>query len=72
MVSANLEVLIPAIVETCKPMKEIAKEAGVGENVMYRIAKGYLVRMDMMGKVIKCLGLNAKEVIIFDSGGAMR
>lgn len=64
MASAKVEIIVPAMAETCMTKKEIAEKAGVGANAVYRIAKGYWVRPDILGKVCKTLGLKVADVMI--------
>lgn len=68
MASARIEVIVPAMAETCMTKKEIAEKAGVGANAVYRIAKGYWVRPDILGKVCKFLGLKVADVMILHDG----
>lgn len=68
MASAKVEVIVPAMAETCMTKKDIAAKAGVSANAVYRIAQGYWVRPDILGKVCKFLGLKVADVMILHGG----
>ena len=46
--------------------QEIAKEAGVSVNIVYRMRRGYMVKMDRFGCVCKVLGLDPENIIDYD------
>ena len=66
MVCAKYEVMLAAMTESCMTPKEIAEAAGVSVNVVYRVRKGYMVKMEILGKVCRVLGLECKETIDFE------
>ena len=66
MVCAKIEVLLSAMANSCLTPQEIADKAGVGVNTIYRMRKGYLVRMEALGKVCKALGLDCADVIDYE------
>lgn len=66
MVCAKVNPIIAAMTASCMSPKEIAEAAGVSVNIVYRMRKGYLVKMDCFGKVCKALGINAEEYIDYD------
>ncbi|MBD5479576.1 MAG: helix-turn-helix transcriptional regulator [Lachnospiraceae bacterium] len=63
MVCAMVDKIIAAMTASCMSPKEIADSAGVSINIVYRIRRGYLVKMDRFGKVCRALGINAEEYI---------
>ena len=66
MVCAKYEIMLTAMTQSCMTPKEIAAAAGVSANTIYRIRKGYMVKMEILGKVCKVLGLECKDVIDFE------
>ena len=66
MVCAKVNPIIAAMTASCMSPKEIAEAAGVSVNIVYRMRKGYLVKMDCFGKVCKVLGINAEDYIDYD------
>ena len=45
---------------------EIADKADVSVNVVYRMRKGYMVKMDRFGKVCAVLGISPEDVIDYE------
>lgn len=66
MVCGKIEVIINAMVASCLSPQEIAEKAGVSINIVYRIRKGYMVKMERFGKVCKALGLSPEEAIDYE------
>ncbi|CCX86234.1 uncharacterized protein BN724_00110 [Clostridium sp. CAG:590] len=66
MVCAKYEIMISAMVQSCMTPHEIAEKAGVSITSVYRVRKGYLVKMEILGKICKVLDLNCNEVIDFE------
>lgn len=66
MVCAKIKPLIAAMTASCKTPQEIAKEAGVSVNIVYRMRRGYMVKMDRFGCVCKVLGLDPENIIDYD------
>lgn len=66
MVCARYEIMIAAMTQSCMTPTEIADAAGVSVNTIYRVRKGYLVKMEILGKVCKVLGLKCEDVIDFE------
>lgn len=66
MVCAKVPEIVAAMTRSCMTPTEIAKAAGVSVNIVYRIRKGYMVKMDRFGKVCKTLGLDPAEVMDFE------
>lgn len=66
MVCAKYEIMIAAMTESCMTPKEIAKAAGVSVNAVYRVRMGYMVKMEILGKICKVLGLKCEEVLDFE------
>lgn len=66
MVSAKVNKIIAAMTASCMSPQEIATAAGVSTNIVYRMRRGYLVKMDKFGRVCKALGIDAEEYIDYD------
>lgn len=66
MVCAKVNQIIAAMTASCMSPKEIAEAAGVSVNIVYRMRRGYLVKMDCFGKVCKALGIEAESYIDYD------
>lgn len=66
MVCARLDVIIPAMADSGLPPAKIAELADVNVNIIYRMRKGYLVKLENFGRVCHALGLSSKDVIDFE------
>ena len=66
MVCAKVPEIMAAMTRSCMSPTEIAKASGVSVNIVYRIRKGYMVKMDRFGKVCKTLGLDPADVMDFE------
>lgn len=66
MVCAKINPIIAAMTASCMSPKEIAEAAGVSVNIVYRMRKGYLVKMDCFGKVCKAIGIKAEDYIDYE------
>lgn len=66
MVCANVEKILIVMCNSCMTPGEIAEKAGVCVSAVYRVRKGYLVKMEIMGKVCAALGVKCEEVIDFE------
>lgn len=66
MVCAKVNQIIAAMTASCMSPKEIAEAAGVSVNIVYRMRRGYLVKMDYFGKVCRALGIEAESYIDYD------
>lgn len=66
MVCAKVDKIISAMVASCMNPQEIADTAGVSVNIVYRMRRGYLVKMDSFGKVCRALGIKPEEVIDYE------
>lgn len=66
MVCAKYKVMLAAMTQSCMTPKEIADAAGVSVNVVYRVRKGYMVKMEILGKICKVLGLKCEDAIDFE------
>lgn len=66
MVCAKINQIIAAMTESCLSPKEIAEKAGVGVNIVYRMRRGYLVKMEHFGRVCKALGIDAGDYIDYE------
>ena len=63
MVCAKYDAMITIMANSCMAPKEIAKKAGVSASAVYRIRKGYMVKMEIMGKVCAALGVKCEDVL---------
>lgn len=63
MVAAKVNQIIAAMTASCLSPQEIADKAGVSVNIVYRMRRGYLVKMDRFGRVCKVLGISPEDVI---------
>lgn len=66
MVCAKINPIIAAMTASCMSPTEIARKAGVSVNIVYRMRKGYLVKMECFGKVCRALGIEAQDYIDFE------
>lgn len=66
MICAKVDKIIAAMTKSCMSPKEIAEAAGVSVNIVYRMRKGYLIKMDCFGKVCRALGIEAQEYIDYE------
>lgn len=66
MVAAKVNQIIAAMTASCMSPLEIAEKAGVSVNIVYRMRRGYLVKMDRFGKVCQVLGIAPEDVIDYD------
>lgn len=66
MVCAKVNQIIAAMTASCMSPKEIAEAAGVSVNIVYRMRRGYLVKMDCFGKVCRALGIEAESYIDYE------
>lgn len=63
MVAAKVNQIIAAMTASCMSPQEIAAAAGISVNVVYRMRRGYLVKMDRFGKVCAVLGIDPEQYI---------
>ena len=66
MVCAKYKEMIAAMTASCMTPKEIAKKAGISPNAVYRVRKGYMVKMEILGKICKVLELDVNQVLDFE------
>ena len=66
MICAKIDKIIAAMTASCMSPKEIADKAGVGVNIIYRMRRGYLVKMECFGKVCRALGIKAEDYIDYE------
>ena len=66
MVAAKVNQIIAAMTASCLSPQEIADKAGVSVNIVYRMRRGYLVKMDRFSRVCKVLGISPEDVIDYD------
>lgn len=66
MVCAKVQVIIGAMAKSCLTPQEIADKAGVSINIVYRMRRGYMVKLERFGRVCKALGIDPDTVIDYD------
>lgn len=66
MVCAKVNQIIAAMTASCMSPLEIADKADVSVNVVYRMRRGYMVKMDRFGKVCQVLGIRPEDVIDYE------
>lgn len=66
MVCANIDKILIIMCNSCMTPGEIAEKAGVSKSAVYRVRKGYLVKMEIFGKVCAALGVKCEEVMDFE------
>lgn len=66
MVCADVAKMLTVMCNSCKTPGQIAEEAGVSRSAIYRIRKGYLVKMEIMGKVCAALGIRCEDVLDYE------
>lgn len=66
MVCAKVNQIIAAMTASCLSPREIADKAGVSINIVYRMRRGYMVKMEGFGKICRVLGIRPDEVIDYD------
>ena len=66
MVCAKVNVIIAAMTASCLSPQEIASKAGVSINIVYRMRRGYMVKMEGFGKICRALGIKPDEVIDYE------
>ena len=72
MVCAKVQVIIAAMVKCCMTPQEIADKAGVSVNIVYRMRRGYYVKLERFGKVCKVLCIEPEDVIDYERLGGDR
>ena len=65
MVAAVSSKIIVAMTKSGKTPVEIAEKARVPVNAVYRMRKGYLIRMDKFGRICDALGVAVEDVLDF-------
>ena len=63
MVCARVATLTAVMTASCMTPQQIAEAAGVSVNVVYRMRRGLLVKMDSFGRVCKALDVDPALVI---------
>jgi len=66
MLCARVDRIVTAMAESCLNPQQIADKAGVSINIVYRMRRGYMVKLDGFGKVCKALGIKPEEVIDYE------
>ena len=66
MVCAKVQVIIAAMVKSCMTPQEIADKAGVSVNIVYRMRRGYYVKLERFGMVCMVLCIEPEEVFDYE------
>lgn len=66
MVCANVDKILTIMCDSCMTATEIATAANVSRTAVYRIRQGYMVKMEIMGRVCKVLGVKCEEVLDYE------
>lgn len=66
MVCADVMKMLTIMCNSCKTPGQIAEEAGVSTNAVYRVRKGYMVKMEIMGKICDALGVKCEDVLDYE------
>ena len=66
MVCAKVDKILTAMAASCLTPGEIAQKAGVSINIVYRMRRGYMVKLDCFGKVCKALGVRPEDILDYD------
>ena len=66
MVCADVDKILTIMCNSCKTPVQIAEKAGVSTNAVYRVRKGYMVKMEIMGKVCAALGVKCEDVLDYE------
>lgn len=63
MVRIDVKKLVVAMANKCMTVKELAKAIGTSTTCIYKIRRGYLAKVETIGKICKVLELDAEELI---------
>lgn len=66
MVCADIEKVLTVMCNSCLTPGQIAERAGVSKTAVYRVRKGYMVKMEIMGKVCAALGVKCEDVLDYE------
>lgn len=66
MVCADATKILNVMCNSCLSPRQIAEKAGVSTSAVYRIRAGYLVKMEIMGKVCAALGVKCEDVLDYE------
>lgn len=66
MVCGKVKAIMSARCASCLSPQEIADKAGVSVNIVYRMRRGYMVKLERFGRVCKALGIEPDDVIDYD------
>lgn len=63
MMCADVNKILIVMCNSCMTPKQIAEKAGVSTSAVYRVRKGYMVKMEIMGRVCAVLGVKCEDVL---------
>ena len=66
MVCAKIDMILAAMTASCMSPKEIAQKSGVSVNIVYRMRRGYLVKMECFGKICRALEIEPANVLDYE------
>ena len=66
MMCAEVNKILIIMANSCLTPAQIAEKAGVSKNAVYRVRKGYMVKMEIMGRVCAALGVRCEDVLDYE------
>ena len=66
MVCAKYNEMITIMCNSRMTPREIAQKAGVSTCAVYRVRKGYMVKMEIMGRICAALGVKCEDVLDYE------
>lgn len=66
MMCADINKILIVMCNSCMTPKQIAEKAGVSASAVYRVRKGYMVKMEIMGRVCTALGVKCEDVLDYE------
>lgn len=64
MVQIDTMKLVVAMANKCMTVKELAKATGTSTTCIYKIRRGYLAKVETIGKICKVLEIDAADLIV--------
>lgn len=66
MVCADVMKMLTVMCNSRMTPRQIAEKAGVSISAVYRVRKGYLVKMEIMGNVCAALDVKCEDVLDYE------
>lgn len=64
MVRIDVMKLVTAMANKCMTVKELADAIGTSTTCIYKIRRGYLAKVETIGKICKALEIDAADLIV--------